>query len=274
MAHRLGRPGAVPASRLAWRSLTMLGVTFAAICAGATPARPTPTWSLDPATVTPGGSIAVRSGTASPCEWWMPDGEGGELHRYDGTTVEVHLRDPGDRRLGALPVREGGAWSGRVRIPAGTAPGRYGLWVRCLVDHPDLDGRRSFDFDPRPLRVMAPPATTTTTGPPPTTLPPPPTTVAPPPPAPPPVDVGPPPVTLVADRPAAPAATLRARAAPPRTPRAAPAATLPDTGSDLRLVLAGLGALGLGALRVACERLRRPGTAAAAAGAEARRVRG
>ena len=167
------------------------------------------------------------------------------------------MGQPGMRPIGTLPVRPGGGWSGPVRLPATVTPGRYGLWVRCIVDHPDLDGRRSYDFDPLAFRVTdASPPTTTSL--PPTTAPPP----VPPPTSP--VDVGPPPATMIADVPARPAPAPRS-AARRALPAARPSrpATLPNTGTGLRLSLAGLGALTLGAVAIAAGSVpaRRPGPA-------------
>jgi hypothetical protein len=235
-----------------------------AVAAAAGPAAAAPGWTARPTAAPAGAEVMLRSDPSSPCEWWMPAGDDGEMVRYDGTVVQVTLRDPGVRLIGTLPVQPGGGWSGRVRVPATITPGRYGLWVRCVVDHPDLEGRRSYDFDPLAFRVTDP-APATTTSLPPTTVPP---TIPPPAPPPaPPVDVGPPPATVVAGVPTGPAAAPRPAARRPAAPRASAAArpsrpaTLPNTGTDLRLALAGLGAVALGAAAIAAGSLpdRRPG---------------
>jgi LPXTG-motif cell wall-anchored protein len=148
---------------------------------------------------------------------------------YDGTEVQVRLAHAGlEIPVGHLSVTTGGAWSGTVTVPDidVLGPGDYDLFVKCVIDRPELDGLRTYDFDPLDFTVIE--------GPPPVTAEPPPELI--------------PPVTATKPvevqgvqivRPAAPVTT--------RAPAGAPAATLPNTGDGtLGIALAGLGALLVG----------------------------
>ena len=111
-----------------------------------TPADPTASSPADPTTTTPGGDTV-----------------------YDGTEVRVRLwRDGVDTPLTTLTVASGGAWSGTVRLPdaAQLTTGDYQLFAKCVIDRPELDGVRTYDFDPLPFTVVeAPPPTTVVTTP-------------------------------------------------------------------------------------------------------------
>lgn len=202
----------------------------------AAPAGAADTWSRTPSAGTSGGSIAVASSAASLCQWVQPaepdpaDPTTGELATFDGTTVELRLQQGGNTvGLGSVPVTPGGAWSGSVVVPDATVavPGEYDLIARCVIDRPDLDGRRTYDFDPLTFSVVdAPPPTTITI---PTEL------------VPPISVVNPNPVEVQGAQLGRPAA-----AAPASTTAAGP--TLPNTGDGtLGVALSGIGALVLGA---------------------------
>jgi LPXTG-motif cell wall-anchored protein len=211
-------------------------------------------WSRVPASGIGGGTVDVASSPASLCQWVQPadpdaaattapdvgtvlppdtaaaaDGD----TTYDGTAVRVRLtRDGVDTPLTTFDVEAGGAWGGTITLPTDAAltPGDYELFAKCVVDRPELDGVRSYDFDPLPFTVVeAPPPTTTV-----------------------PVEIIPPvtvtnPVEVQGAQLSRPAATAGAAPAVANQ-RSAPAATLPNTGDGtLETALAGLGALVVGA---------------------------
>ena len=146
---------------------------------------------------------------------------------YDGTEVRIRLsRDGIEVPLAALDVSPGGAWSGTVTLPATDvlAPGEYEMFAKCVVDRPELDGVRTYDFDPLAFTVVeAPPPTVEI-----------PTELI-------------PPITAV--NPVQVQGEQLTRPTTPVTPTAAnaSAATLPNTGDGtLETALAGLGALLVG----------------------------
>jgi LPXTG-motif cell wall-anchored protein len=228
-----------------------LAIALAAFGAG--PAGADATWSRTPQSGLGGGTVRVASSSTALCQWIQPADPNpaptvtpgpdvapdaaepvvpaAEDVTYDGTEVLVRLaRDGVDVPLGRLPVTEGGAWSGTLTIPTNDAaiPGGYDLFVRCVVDRPELDGVRSYDFDPLPFTV--------TEGPPPTT-----------------VEVPteiPPPLTI--SNPVQVEGEQLTRGAPATTNTAATptaaAPTLPNTGDGtVAIALAGIGSLLVGA---------------------------
>jgi LPXTG-motif cell wall-anchored protein len=163
-----------------------LAIALSALGAG--PAGADASWSRTPASGLGGGTVSVASSSGALCQWIQPTDPtpvepttvpapdptldpavvvGGAAEgdvTYDGTEVSVRLhRDGVDVPLGTLPVTEGGAWSGTLTVPPADVaiPGGYDLFVRCVVDRPELDGVRSYDFDPLPFIVTEgpPPAT-------------------------------------------------------------------------------------------------------------------
>jgi LPXTG-motif cell wall-anchored protein len=212
-------------------------------------------WSRVPSSGLAGGTVDVASSSSTLCQWIQPADAGGTSADtastqpapgtgggsaeavpsdgdvvYDGTEVQVRLSQGGtDVPLGELPVAIGGAWSGTVTLPTGDAlrPGAYDLFVKCVIDRPELDGLRTYDFDPLGFTV--------TEGPPPTTV-----EV--------PTELVPP---LVATNPVQVQGEQITR--PATTPAPAPAATtatsptLPNTGDGtVGIALAGFGALLVG----------------------------
>jgi LPXTG-motif cell wall-anchored protein len=211
-------------------------------------------WSRSPASGIGGGTVDVASSPSTLCQWIQPAGLGdppptsgdptttsttdaapaatatpsGETV-YDGTEVRARLvQGTVEVPLASFAVTPGGAWSGTVTLP-GTAtlpPGRYDLFVKCVIDRPELDGVRTYDFDPLPFTVDEAP---------------PPTTVEPP------VELVPPitavnPVQVQGVQVTRPASTP---AAPPAATAAGP--TLPNTGDGtLETALAGFAALAVG----------------------------
>ncbi|MEO6468295.1 MAG: LPXTG cell wall anchor domain-containing protein [Acidimicrobiia bacterium] len=213
------------------------------------------TWSRNPDSSLAGGRVRVASSAETLCQWVQP-GEpsapdtspttvadptptstttaSGDV-TYDGVRVELRLEPPGGGTavaLGSVNVTSGGAWSGTVTIPAAEVapPGEYDLLAHCVVDHPQLDGVRSFDFDPLSLTIVEGPPPTTTTIP--TELIPPITVTN--------------PVQVEGEQINRPAATPSS--SPPSAKAATAVPTLPKTGDGtLAVALAGLGALLLGA---------------------------
>lgn len=226
-------------SRIARTGAVLLGAALAT-AALALPAAAADTWSRTPNAGTAGGSITVASSAASLCQWVQPMPTAPadpavdpptELATFDGTAVELRLQQGGNTvGIGSVPVTPGGAWSGSVVVPAATValPGEYDLIARCVIDRADLDGRRTYDFDPLAFSVIdAPPPTTITI----------PTELV-------------PPITAVNPDP------LEVQGAQLRRPPAVAAATgpaadvptLPNTGDGmLGVALSGIGALLLGA---------------------------
>jgi LPXTG-motif cell wall-anchored protein len=239
-------------------AVVMLGVPVAGADSG---------WSRVPSSGLGGGTVDLASSSTTLCQWTQPaaaavpapgdptpaatdasptspaaDPATGDVV-YDGTEVQVRLSHAGgDVPVGTLPVMHGGAWSGTVTVP-GTdvlTPGDYDLFVKCVIDRPELDGVRTYDFDPLPFTV--------TESPPPTTVDAPPELI-------PPVTVTNP-IEVQGEQITRPAATPAATAA---TPTAA-TATLPNTGDGtLETALAGIAALlvGAGALWLGARHGRR-----------------
>ncbi len=215
------------------------------------------TWSRNPDSSLAGGRVRVASSSETLCQWIQPGvpptpdtspttiaepsttsttpataPNGGDV-TYDGVRVEFRLEpDSGGPAvaLGSVTVTSGGAWSGTITIPGVelAPPGSYDLLAHCVVEDAQLDGVRSFDFDPLSLSIVE--------GPPPTTI-----TI--------PTELIPPitvtnPVEVQGEQISRPAGTTST----PSTNAAAAAPTLPKTGDGtLAVALAGLGALLLGA---------------------------
>jgi LPXTG-motif cell wall-anchored protein len=211
----------VPASGIGGGTVDIAS-SAASLCQWVQPADPTAAVSSTP-------SAAASAGT-SPAS--APAATGGGDTTYDGTEVRIRLtRDGVDTPLTSLDVATGGGWGGTISLPTdpALAPGDYDLFAKCVVDRPELDGVRSYDFDPLPFTVVeAPPPTTAV-----------------------PVEILPPvtvtnPVQVQGVQLSRPAATPAVA-----TPAAAPAAataTLPNTGDGtLETALAGFGALLVGA---------------------------
>ncbi len=216
-------------------------------------------WSRNPGSGLAGASIQVASSSTTLCLWEQPTPDpsitppatdtttppteaaaASTFTTYDGTSVELRLvRDGVALQLGSLAVTAGGAWSGRFVVPAASeAPaGTYDLFARCVVDRPELDGIRSYDFDPLTFAVVESPPPTTVTIPP---------------------EIGDP--ATVANP--GSAEVLGAQAARPEAAnQAATTPTLPKTGDGtLAVALAGLAAvaLGAGALWWGARSTRRP----------------
>jgi len=200
-------------------------------------ANPAAAWTRLPDDGGSGTMISVASDDASLCGWSQPADPGDpsstatpvpEIEYFDGTRVDLRLQSVSATvALGSVTVATGGGWSGSVSVPGAVTSAAYDLVARCVVDHPDLDGVRSFDFDPLPFAVAGiPPHTVVTT----------------------PSEVAPPVVVVnqvdVGGTQAARArATARATAGRPSTT----AATLPNTGDGtFAVLLAGIGALAMG----------------------------
>jgi LPXTG-motif cell wall-anchored protein len=209
----------VPASGIGGGTVD-LASSATSLCQWIQPTDPTPTATSAPGT----GTSSAPSASDAPAS-----AEHGGDTTYDGTEVRVRLtRDGVDTQLTTLAVATGGAWGGTITLPTdpALAPGDYELFAKCVVDRPELDGVRSYDFDPLPFTVVeAPPPTTTV-----------------------PVEI-PPPVTVTNPVQVQGAQLSRPAATPAVAPqRAAPVATLPNTGDGtLETALAGLGALVVGA---------------------------
>lgn len=247
-AHRRVMSGSVVAA-----ALTVGAVALGATSAGGADAG----WSRAPASGIGGGTVQVASSASTLCQWIQPtnpdpgaapDGSapasdpasatGGLPDAsattpsgdtvYDGTEVRIRLSQDGvEIPLPTLDVSPGGAWSGTITLPGADqlVPGEYEMFAKCVIDRPELDGVRTYDFDPLAFTVVeAPPPTTVEI---PTELIPPITAVNP-------VQVQGEQLT----RPTAPVASSTA---------AASAATLPNTGDGTsETALAGLGALLVG----------------------------
>lgn len=230
--HRLPRFSRTSTARLG----ALLAIGALPVAALAVPAAAADTWSRTPGAGTAGGSIAVASSAASLCQWVQPtapdpaDPNASELATFDGTAVELRLQQGGNTvGLGSVAVTPGGAWSGSVVVPDVTValPGEYDLIAQCVIDRPDLDGRRTYDFDPLTFSVIdAPPPTTITI----------PTELV-------------PPITAINSNPVeVQGAQLGRPAANAATGTTAEVPTLPDTGDGtLAVALSGIGALLLGA---------------------------
>jgi len=236
-------------------SLATLAIAFGAATLGAPIAGAVPGWSREPASGLGGGMVGVASSSASRCRLVQPTAttttttttpvpsrpggagadpappaapadpptSGGDTV-LDGTEVRVWLAREGVAvSLGTLPVTEGGAWSGRLTLPGPDVltPGEYQMFVRCVIDRPELAGMRSFDFEPLGFTVVE--------APPPTTVVAPPELV--------------PPITAV--NPVEVQGEQITRATDPAPAAAAP--TLPNTGDGtLGVALAGIGSLLVG----------------------------
>lgn len=204
-------------------------------------------WSRSPGSGLAGASIQVASSSTTLCQWEQPTPEtttapadpdatpaptgstataASTFTTYDGTSVELRLvRDGVTVQLGDLVVTAGGAWSGRFVVPAASAApaGTYDLFARCVVDRPELDGIRSYDFDPLTFDVVESPPPTTVTVP---------------------TEIGDP---ATVTKPSS-AEVLGAQTASSAANRAATTPTLPNTGDGtLAVALAGLAAVALGA---------------------------
>jgi LPXTG-motif cell wall-anchored protein len=176
------------ASRRLLSGCVVAGALIAAVVtSGAIAAAADAGWSRVPASGIGGGTVDVASSATTLCQWTQPAPTGGPPLTpgdpggpaptvpggattpggdtvYDGTGVRVRLAREGvDVPLGTLAVTQGGAWSGTVTLP-GTdrlVPGEYLLFVTCVIDRPELDGVRTYDFYPLPFTVVeAPPPTT------------------------------------------------------------------------------------------------------------------
>ena len=233
--------------RLLSGSAVVVAAAAVALATGVGIAAADSGWSRSPASGIGGGTVDVASSPSTLCQWIQPAGLGDPTTTstsdpapeatappsgdtvYDGTEVRVRLvQDKVEVPLASFAVTPGGAWSGTVTLP-GTAtlpPGTYDLFVKCVIDRPELDGVRTYDFDPLPFSVDEAP---------------PPTTVEPP------VELVPP---ITAVNPVEVQGVQVTR--PPATPAAKPAvaaatATLPNTGDGtLETALAGLAALAVG----------------------------
>lgn len=224
----------------------VLGASVLAALAFAPHAGADAGWSRTPGSGLPGATVRVASSSTTLCQWLAPAepvvtvpdaalGPAGTAEIsaeavgdpiiYDGTTVEIRLDAEGiTTTLGVVEVTPGGAWSGSVAVPLETATGEYEMLARCIVDHPDLDGVRSFDFDPLTFTVVdAPPPTTITI----------------------PTEIDTP---ATATNPVQVQGTGTARSTVASANRSTPVATLPNTGDGtVGVALAGIGALVLGA---------------------------
>jgi LPXTG-motif cell wall-anchored protein len=232
--------------RVMFGTLVAATVALAATVPGAPAAAAAAGWSRVPASGLGGGTVALASSSTTPCRWTEPAATpdptaptapsaadavaplvvpAADAVTYDGTEVRVRLSRAGvDVPLGRLPVGPGGAWSGTVTIPeaAVLGPGAYDLIVQCVVDQ--LDGVRTFDFDPLPFTVIE--------GPPPTTVEVPTELI--------------PPLTVTNPVQVEGEQITRPAAAPTSVTTAA-SPTLPNTGDGtLGVMLAGLGALVVG----------------------------
>lgn len=241
--------------RNAFGSVVVAAAAVAALASAAPASAAEAGWSRTPGSGLAGGTVRVASSSTTLCRWTQPaavatapdpsstdatptdaTGRGdtpavtpaADPVTYDGTSVQVRLsRDGVAASLGTLPVTPGGAWSGTVTVPDRdvVAPGDYDLIVRCVVDRPELDGVRTYDFDPLPFTVVE--------GPPPTTV-----EI--------PTELVPPltvtnPVQVEGEQITRPAATPAPATATAATP------TLPNTGDGtFGVAMAGLGALLVG----------------------------
>jgi LPXTG-motif cell wall-anchored protein len=236
----------------------VVGATVAALTIGTTAAGADTGWSRAPSSGVAGGTVQVASSASTLCQWVQPATVGDPPPQpgdpatssttappapatraaaaptdtvYDGTQVRVRLsRDGVDLPLADFPVTEGGAWAGTVTLPETqpVTPGDYQLFVKCVIDRPELDGVRTYDFDPLTFTVVESPPPTTVEGP---------------------VELVPP-ITAV-NQVQVQGAQLTRPAAAPATPAVANTAatvpTLPNTGDGtLETALAGLGALLVG----------------------------
>jgi LPXTG-motif cell wall-anchored protein len=241
--------------RLVLASLVAAAVTLATTTLGAPAARAAAGWSRSPASGIGGGTVHVASSSDTLCQGTQPAtttttaagtptadaaagaapdpgaagaapaAAGGDTVS-DGTEVRFWLaQETVAVALGTVPVTEGGAWSGTLTVPSREilAPGEYQMHARCVVDRPELDGVRTFDFEPLGFTVVE--------APPPTTVEAPPELI--------------PPITAV--NPVEVRGEQITRPAAPPAAAAAPAATLPNTGDGtLGIALAGLGSLLVG----------------------------
>ena len=245
--------------RMVLGSVVSVAMALTATALGAGVAGADSGWSRVPSSGLAGGTVDVASSSTTLCQWIQPANAGATAGTtgadtvttqpvpaagvgaaaavpadgdvvYDGTEVQVRLSQGGtDVPLGQLPVAEGGAWSGTVTLPAADVlrPGAYDLFVKCVIDRPELDGVRTYDFDPLGFTV--------TEGPPPTTV-----EV--------PTELVPPlvatnPVQVQGEQITRPAAAT----APAPAATTATSPTLPNTGDGtVGIALAGLGALLVG----------------------------
>ncbi|MBK5288292.1 MAG: LPXTG cell wall anchor domain-containing protein [Acidimicrobiia bacterium] len=233
-----------------------LTASVVALIALSVPAAAAAGWSRTPAAGTAGAAIRVASSPTTLCQWSQPAADAasgsaaepagtagtgpnadavGAPQTFDGTSVEIRLERAGSvTDLATLEVTPGGAWAGSFTVPEPTvvAAGEYDLIARCVIDRTDLDGRRTFDFDPLTFSVVdAPPPTTITI----------PTELV-------------PPITVINPSPLEVEGEQLDRRAEPAAASASAAAdvpTLPKTGDGtLAVAVSGIGALllGVGAL--------------------------
>jgi LPXTG-motif cell wall-anchored protein len=225
---------------------------LAATTLGAPAASADTGWSRVPASGIGGGTVDVASSSSTLCQWIQPANAGDAIAApttappaavdgtpagaatspaegdvvYDGTEVRVRLSRNGlDIPIGQLTVMTGGAWSGTITLPASDTlfPGVYDLVAKCVIDRPELDGLRSYDFDPLQFTVVESPPPITVEVP---------TELV-------------PPITALNPVQVQGAQLTRPTAAPSTTAAAAP--TLPKTGdSTLEIALAGLASLLVG----------------------------
>jgi len=239
--------------RLLSGSVVVVVAAAAALATGGGIAAADSGWSRSPGSGIGGGTVDVASSPSTLCQWIQPAGLGDPPPTsgdptttstspapaatatpsgdtvYDGTEVRVRLvQDKVEVPVAAFAVTPGGAWSGTVTLPGtGTLPpGTYDLFVKCVIDRPELDGVRTYDFDPLSFTVAEAP---------------PPTTVEPP------VELVPP-ITAVNPVQVQGVQVTRPASTPAAKPVAAAAtATLPNTGDGtLETALAGLAALTVG----------------------------
>jgi LPXTG-motif cell wall-anchored protein len=213
-------------------------------------------WSRSPGSGIAGGTVDVASSPSTLCQWIQPTSPddpppssgnpttsatpdpasaatatpSGDTV-YDGTEVRARLvQDRVEVPLTSFAVTPGGAWSGTITLPDTDTlpPGSYDLIVKCVIDRPELDGVRTYDFDPLPFTVNeAPPPTTVVL---------------------PPVELVPP-ITAVNPVQVEGVQVTRPASTPAAQPAAAAAGpTLPNTGDGtLETALAGFAALAVGA---------------------------
>ena len=248
--------------RVMHASLVVATLALGAAALGAPAAGADTGWSRVPASGLAGGTVQVASSSSTLCQWTQPAGTGAPAAAtptapdpaapaasppegtgttgnadaaptardvtYDGTDVLVRLsRDGVDIPLGRLPVLPGGAWSGSLTVPAVDVapPGEYQIFAKCVIDRPELDGIRTYDFDPLGFTVVE---------------------------APPPTTVEAPPVLVPPATAENPVEVQGAQITRPTSSAAAPTAanatpTLPNTGdSTLGIALAGIGSLLVG----------------------------
>lgn len=249
MRQRLGTTAA-HRRRGMYGPLVTAALVLAATTLGASAASADPGWSRVPASGIGGGTVDVASSSSTLCQWIQPANAGDAAAApttappaavdgtpagpattpadgdviYDGTEVRVRLsRDGVDIPIGQLTVMTGGAWSGTITLPASDTlvPGGYHMIAKCVVDRPELDGVRSYDFDPLEFTVIESPPPTTVEVP---------TELIPP---------------LIAVNPVQVQGAQLTRPTSATTTTAAP--TLPKTGdSTLGIALAGLGSMLVG----------------------------